>query len=78
METRHQLHKLMTYVAQNEKVAEARADLFGYIEFFYTRNRRHGYFGNISPVGFEPQATGGVRPMTMLTWKIGPRNLSSL
>ena len=68
----------MTYVAQNEKVAEARVDLFGYIEFFYNRNRRHGYLGNTSPVDFERQATGGVQPMAMLTWKIGPRNLSSL
>lgn len=38
--------------------AEARADLFEYIEVFYNRKRRHGYLGNISPVDFEKQSSG--------------------
>jgi len=33
--------------------AEARADVFDYIERFYNRKRRHGYVGNISPAEFE-------------------------
>ncbi len=38
--------------------AEARADLFDYIECFYNRKRRHGYLGNISPVEFEKRTSG--------------------
>jgi putative transposase len=38
--------------------AEARADLFDYIEVFYNRKRRHGYLGNISPDDFEERSTG--------------------
>jgi len=37
---------------------EARADIFVYIECFYSRKRRHGYIGNISPVDFERQTIG--------------------
>jgi putative transposase len=37
---------------------EARADLFEYIEVFYSRKRRHGYLGNISPAEFEQRTTG--------------------
>ncbi len=33
--------------------AEARADIFDYIERFYNRQRRHGYLGNLSPVEYE-------------------------
>ncbi len=38
--------------------AEARADVFEYIECFYNRKRRHGYLGNISPVVFENKTCG--------------------
>ncbi len=38
--------------------AEARADLFDYIEVFYNRKRRHGYLGNISPADFEERSAG--------------------
>ncbi len=38
--------------------AEARADVFEYIECFYNRKRRHGYIGNISPVAFENKTCG--------------------
>jgi transposase InsO family protein len=38
--------------------AEARADVFEYIECFYNRKRRHGYLGNISPVAFENKTCG--------------------
>jgi putative transposase len=37
---------------------EARADVFGYIECFYNRKRRHGYLGNISPAAFEERTLG--------------------
>jgi len=37
--------------------AEARADLFDYIEVFYNRKRRHSHIGGMSPEAFE-QATG--------------------
>ncbi|MBW9262701.1 MAG: IS3 family transposase [Candidatus Thiodiazotropha sp. (ex. Lucinisca nassula)] len=37
---------------------EAQADLFEYIEVFYTRKRRHGYLGNISPDQFEQRRSG--------------------
>lgn len=35
--------------------AEARSDLFDYIEFFYNPKRRHGNNGGISPAAFEKQ-----------------------
>jgi putative transposase len=38
--------------------AEARADVFDYIERFYNRKRRHGYVGNISPAEFEKRTLG--------------------
>ena len=38
--------------------AEARADVFDYIECFYNRKRRHGYLGNISPAAFEERTSG--------------------
>lgn len=34
-------------------VAEARADVFNYIEAFYNRRRRHEHLGGLSPVQFE-------------------------
>jgi putative transposase len=33
--------------------ADARADVFDYIEFFYNRTRRHSYLGQLSPVEYE-------------------------
>ncbi len=33
--------------------AEARADVFDYIEVFYNRNRRHSHLGGVSPEAFE-------------------------
>ena len=35
--------------------AEARADVFDYIEMFYNVRRRHGYNQGLSPVAFEEQ-----------------------
>ncbi len=43
--------------------AEARADLFDYIEVFYNRKRRHGYLGNISPADHEEQSAGSFEPV---------------
>jgi putative transposase len=39
--------------------AEARADVFEYIEMFYNPKRRHGSSGGLSPVEFEKQQSGG-------------------
>jgi len=36
--------------------ADARADLFDYIEVFYNRKRRHSHLGDISPMAFEEAA----------------------
>jgi putative transposase len=33
--------------------AEARADMFDYIEVFYNRKRRHSHIGDMSPAAFE-------------------------
>jgi putative transposase len=33
--------------------AEARADIFDYIEVFYNRTRRHNHLGGLSPEAFE-------------------------
>ena len=33
--------------------AQARADIFDYIEVFYNRQRRHSSLGYLSPVDFE-------------------------
>jgi putative transposase len=43
--------------------AEARADLFDYIEGFYNRKRRHGYLGNISPADHEARSAGSFKPV---------------
>ena len=34
-------------------VAEAKADVFDYIEMFYNPRRRHGHIGDVSPEAFE-------------------------
>jgi putative transposase len=36
--------------------ADARSDVFDYIEMFYNPKRRHGTIGGVSPVEFERQA----------------------
>jgi putative transposase len=36
--------------------ADARSDVFDYIEMFYNPKRRHGTIGNVSPVEFERKA----------------------
>lgn len=36
--------------------AEARRELFDYIEIFYNRQRRHSYLGYVSPASFEEEA----------------------
>lgn len=33
--------------------AEAKSDIFDYIEGFYNRTRRHSYLGQLSPPAFE-------------------------
>jgi putative transposase len=40
--------------------AEARADIFDYIEVFYNRKRRHSYLDNVSPYEFEQAACGNL------------------
>ena len=35
--------------------AEARQDVFDYIEMFYNSVRKHGYTNNLSPIEFEKQ-----------------------
>jgi len=40
--------------------AEARADVFDYIEAFYNRTRRHSHLGHVSPVDFERAACGSL------------------
>lgn len=40
--------------------AEARADVFEYIEMFYNPKRRHGSSGGLSPVEFEKQQSSGL------------------
>jgi putative transposase len=43
--------------------AEARADLFQYIEVWYNRKRRHSSLGYLSPADYEAQ--GVVQPMSI-------------
>ncbi|WP_158224757.1 IS3 family transposase, partial [Agaribacterium haliotis] len=37
-------------------IDEARSGIFGYIEIFYNRKRRHSANGGLSPVDFEETA----------------------
>jgi len=39
--------------------AEAKADLFDYIEMFYKRTRRHSHLGGVSPEAFEQASHSG-------------------
>jgi putative transposase len=36
-----------------QRIAEARTDVFDYIEVFYNRARRHSHLGDVSPEAFE-------------------------
>lgn len=36
-----------------QTIAEARADVFDYVEVFYNRKRRHEHIGGMSPVEYE-------------------------
>ncbi|WP_143247539.1 IS3 family transposase, partial [Agaribacterium haliotis] len=38
-------------------IDEARSGIFGYIEIFYNRKRRHSANDGLSPVDFEEAAT---------------------
>jgi len=40
--------------------AEARADVFDYIESFYNRTRRHSHLGGVSPEAFETASNRGL------------------
>ena len=52
------------YYQQKERVrrnvyrtrAQARSDLFDYIEVFYNRKRRHSHLDGVSPMAFEEAA----------------------
>ena len=46
--------KIRRYIFKTR--AEAKAEVFDYIEVFYNRARRHKHLGNISPEAFERQA----------------------
>lgn len=39
-----------------ESCADAKAELFDYIEIFYNQQRRHSALGNVSPAAFERHA----------------------
>ena len=38
--------------------AEARAEIFDYIEVFYNRTRRHSHLGQVSPAAYEADSMG--------------------
>ena len=40
--------------------AEAKSDVFEYIEMFYNCKRRHGYLNQMSPMAFETLQTGSI------------------
>ena len=37
---------------------DARSDIFGYIEVFYNRRRRHSHLGQVNPYDFEKASNG--------------------
>jgi len=50
-------HQFITLYAKNyQSIEEARSGVFGYIEIFYNRKRRHSTNDGVSPVAFEEKA----------------------
>ena len=43
----------LTYGRRSATRAEARSDIFEYVEMFYNRRRRHSAPGHLSPAGYE-------------------------
>jgi|YNPBryBLVA2012_1023415.scaffolds.fasta_scaffold00795_8 transposase InsO family protein len=56
---RHTLKTELKYFKKYETRAEARRDVFEYIEAFYNRKRLHGTLGYQSPAAFEAAAAAG-------------------
>jgi transposase InsO family protein len=50
------LKRELVYRARWQTRAEARNDLFEYMEVFYNRKRRHSHDGYLSPVEYEDNA----------------------
>ena len=46
----------LIYAKNYQSIADARSGIFGYIEIFYNRKRRHSANDGLSPVDFEEQA----------------------
>lgn len=46
----------LIYAKNYQSIEEARSGLFGYIEVFYNRKRRHSANDGVSPVAFEERA----------------------
>jgi transposase InsO family protein len=46
----------LIYAKNYQSIAEARSGIFGYIEIFYNRKRRHSANDGLSPVEFEERA----------------------
>lgn len=46
----------LIYVKNYQSIEEARSGIFGYIEIFYNRKRRHSANDGVSPVAFEEKA----------------------
>jgi hypothetical protein len=44
--------------------------VFGYIETFYNRRRRHSTLGMLCPVAFEARYAAAQRPVAV-AWKVG-------
>ena len=46
----------LIYAKNYQSIEEARSGIFGYIEIFYNRKRRHSENDGVSPVEFEETA----------------------
>ena len=46
----------LIYAKNYQTIEDARSGIFGYIEVFYNRKRRHSANDNLSPVAFEEKA----------------------
>jgi len=46
----------LIYAKNYQSIDEARSGIFGYIEIFYNRKRRHSANDGVSPVEFEENA----------------------